>query len=757
MSDLIEDLKFTMLPGTTFKELFGFFTFYKILQENELEKNQLLVTGLNDISLTQKNGYVDGGIVFNIQDNLFKGLINHTNIYKYIREVEIPDDALVFIDYNSFKADKLILKERSNISDSEIWNDINYCKEVLLLDHRYISFIKNPPYELLDWLLSKRPIAIEYIDQVPNDLIIKVITNMPYLIKYVKNPTIEHYLLAYEKNSYAIQYIDIKPDILAELIKINPAIATLREKKNIYGNYIDSGHYKTGESYYPFINKGTGTSTSTSKQIVPYAPPTEAESAIEIKKNPLYIRHVTTQTNYLCQLAFSLNKEAIKYIEPKWMNATMCDEAVLENYKLLTYVPAEYISFMDHKIIISALEKNGKLIELIPNPTHEMCIAAVTNNPEAIYDIKNKSKDIIDFIIKKNPKYLHLVDDIDIDDEKELEKIINEFPTFYQKVKHKTLNLSIIAVNRIPGNLKYVPEEFQTEALCLSAINGSPKVLQYIINQTISMCLNAVSKDGTCLKFVKNKTQEICQKALENNPYALEFISPQTEDMCLSAISRDIMTIGFVLTMTEKILGTALRLSPYLIKDAINLCPEILNEEMICSVVSTNGLLLKYIPQHLMSTKACDIAINNNPDSLEYVYPEFMSLMLILKAVRKNGNVIRFVESKRQNRLVCLEAVKNQPNALRYISEEKQTHEICMAALNKDVLAFEYIKNKTPELCLYSVGKNPATMACIHTKDEVLYQMCICINPKALHYIRDIDMREQARELLYELEKIIST
>ena len=125
MSDLFADLKYTIIPGETFKELFGFFTFYKLTYEPETEKNKYpLDDGLNEIEITQKNGFVDGGIVFNIQLNLFGGMYYRKDMYEYIREVEVIDDAIVFIDDHGFKASKLILKERKPLGESEIWKDI---------------------------------------------------------------------------------------------------------------------------------------------------------------------------------------------------------------------------------------------------------------------------------------------------------------------------------------------------------------------------------------------------------------------------------------------------------------------------------------------------------------------------------------------------------------------------------------------------------------------------------------------------------
>lgn len=734
MSDLIDDLKFTMLPGSTFKELFGFMCFFKVTGDPEVEKLEFIIQdGLNEIQLTQKNGYVDGGIVFNQQWNLFKGLGNYTNMIKYIREVEIPDDAVVFIDHSSFRSDKLILKERKNISESDVWKDIEFCKEVLISDHRYLECIKNPSNELLNWLISKRPIAIELIDSPSDELVYKVLKDTPHMIRYIKNAKIEHYLHAFEQNKYAVKHIDIKKDMLDELIKIKPEIGLIR-----------------AENYQPLINKGD------TYQVTYYNKPTITESQSEefIRKDPNYIRHVTNQTQKLCDLAFFLNPLSFKYFEPKFITDQMCNDAVSHNNKMLTYVPGDNILTMDQTIIINALLQDGSLIEHIYDPSYEMCKAAVTSKPDAIYQIRDKPQDLIAMLAEKDPKYFQLFDEINIDNKEELTKLIAKYPMLYSKLKHKTQDLSNLAVSKIPSMLQYVPKEYQTEEMCIAVINNHPAMLQYVFNQTPEICKHAVCILGSCLKYIKdpkNKTEELCRQAISNDPFAIEFVDNQTEEMCLSALEKDIRVMDNIHVMTERILAYVVMKKPELIKQAFEFCPHLVTEDLVSCAVYENGLLLKFIPTDFKTEKVCEIAIFSDPNALEYVPYDRRTRPLLLSAVCGNGNVIRFIEDPPVT--LCIEAVKDQPNALRYISN--QTHEMCMIALKKDILSFEYIKNKTAELCFYAVSKNPAVMSCIDTKDVYIYNFCVLVNPKVLHYIRDVDRRHDCSELLVELQNII--
>ena len=448
----------------------------------------------------------------------------------------------------------------------------------------------------------------------------------------------------------------------------------------------------------------------------------------------------------------ALNTGSIKYFESQFVTTEMCNNVVKTNYKLLIYLPAERVAEMDPQIIMDALKINGNLIENVPNPTYEMCLVAVTNEPNAIYNIKDKPQEIIMMLASKDPKFYHLLEEIDEDEDKLL-NMINEYPTFYPKIKNKSQKLSDFAVTKFPSMIQHVPQEYQTEDLCLKAVTAMPSTLRFIINQTPKICERSVQISGISLQYVKNKTKELDEIAVNNDPFAIEFAQEQTEDLCLKALYKDIRVLDCITIVSENIIKFVIEKKPELIKQAFEFCPEVVTEEICIIAVKQNGLLLKVIQIPYRTKSVCQFAVTNNPYALEFVPIEHKTNYIILLAIGKNGHTIQFVENQIDS--FSLIAVRNQPNALRYI--KNQTEEICMTALEKDILAFEYINNKTPELCFYAVNKEPRVMTCININDIELYKSCVLLNPKTLYHIKDIDIRNGCKELLEEFENIILT
>ncbi len=64
----------------------------------------------------------------------------------------------------------------------------------------------------------------------------------------------------------------------------------------------------------------------------------------------------------------------------------------------------------------------------------------------------------------------------------------------------------------------------QTETLCLEAVKCMGSTLQFVEHQTDKICLEAVKQDGCALKYVELQTYEICQEAVKNDKRASRYI-----------------------------------------------------------------------------------------------------------------------------------------------------------------------------------------------------------------------------------------
>ena len=93
--------------------------YYKITNKEECHYGMEYKNGLNiDILPFDPTGpCCPGGIYFADKENICKFL----NYGCFIREVVIPGDALIYHENNKSKADKVILKERRDLSKVETW------------------------------------------------------------------------------------------------------------------------------------------------------------------------------------------------------------------------------------------------------------------------------------------------------------------------------------------------------------------------------------------------------------------------------------------------------------------------------------------------------------------------------------------------------------------------------------------------------------------------------------------------------------
>ena len=102
--------------------------FIKMLNNEERHNGMQYKTGLNKdtVPFNGSGRCSDGGLYFSklSKCNLY---MDHGTI---MRLVTIPDDAMVYIEGNKFKADMIILSERVYLDDEKIFNQ-NLCLQLI--------------------------------------------------------------------------------------------------------------------------------------------------------------------------------------------------------------------------------------------------------------------------------------------------------------------------------------------------------------------------------------------------------------------------------------------------------------------------------------------------------------------------------------------------------------------------------------------------------------------------------------------------
>jgi hypothetical protein len=115
-------------------------------------------------------------------------------------------------------------------------------------------------------------------------------------------------------------------------------------------------------------------------------------------------------------------------------------------------------------------------------------------------------------------------------------------PRAFRYVKEKTEEFWLSIIISDGGySLQFVDESFQTEKICLAAVQQFGRALRYVKDsrQTETICLAAVRQNGLALQYVKEslRTRKVCLAAVEANFHALQYVDvgDQTKEICLAA------------------------------------------------------------------------------------------------------------------------------------------------------------------------------------------------------------------------------
>jgi hypothetical protein len=179
----------------------------------------------------------------------------------------------------------------------------------------------------------------------------------------------------------------------------------------------------------------------------------------------------------------------------------------------------------------------------------------------------------------------------------------------------KPEHLCIEAVKQNGLALQHIEAPYQTEEVCLYAVNNNWESLQYVKQQSVEICKTAIGKSGNAIQYVVEPTPELCCSALENGG-GIACIQAFPPDVCLMAVQK-------------------------------------------------NAAFLQYIPNEKQSHEVCLAAIENNPHVLQWVHNQTNELCLF--AVRKDGRTLQHVRI--QTAELCMAALENTACALSYVKE----------------------------------------------------------------------------------------
>ena len=174
-----------------------------------------------------------GGLYFfdQSQINNYKQYVHPDDAY-WIRQVEIPDDARVYVEFGKYKADKFILRSRlpiGNYQPDKLCNMyaqyIESIKQVYGTDsnkfNKECTFFLDYP-TLPSIKISYDPCFLEYVKEQTDEVCLKVVKQNSWALLYVKKQTEAICIEAVKQNGLVLQYVNEQTKaICIEAVKQN--------------------------------------------------------------------------------------------------------------------------------------------------------------------------------------------------------------------------------------------------------------------------------------------------------------------------------------------------------------------------------------------------------------------------------------------------------------------------------------------------------------------------------------------------------
>lgn len=341
----------SLLKGSEFNRQYNDGTkFAKLTYESEKHNGMQYQDGLNvDIEPFLAYNYCKGGMYFCRFDKMEKWLFYGKEPIWWFREVEIPDDAKVYIEGdNKFKADKLILKPRKPIEDMPNYEEI--CIRKISADSGRLRCIKHKTESIIIAALRKDGHAIQNIDNPTVAMVEAAVGQNSNSFADVKNQTPELCLAAVKRDGQALEHVIFQtPELcLAAVSQDGQALEYVKEqtpeicsaaiKQDYHAIYYLNPKFETTELSLYVVNQSGMlieyiknrtpeiclAAVKNNGQSIMYLRDITPELSLEaVKENGLALRYIKNQTREICLTALQQNKDAIKYLQFDALNSIL--------------------------------------------------------------------------------------------------------------------------------------------------------------------------------------------------------------------------------------------------------------------------------------------------------------------------------------------------------------------------------------------------------------------------------------------------
>lgn len=270
-------------------------------------------------------------------------------VYRYMRYVTIPDDALVFVDKDSFRTNQIILSEKENITADIYINAVKYDrlvlaympyksknKEICLEALKYESDLDDIPTALKDYDIYLEAVKVRgYIlcivpeNLKDRDMCLAAVMNAGTAIQYVPESLMDKEIceISISYNGALLYYV---PDNLKD-----DELCMTAVKQNNYALLYVPTFLKTKEMCMIALNE-----TNCGK--LDCIDIEDSKSYMVDKKDKICLfKYVpnSLKDKKMCILAVSKNEKSLKYVPDYLNDIDICRIAVKKNIRVLKYVP----------------------------------------------------------------------------------------------------------------------------------------------------------------------------------------------------------------------------------------------------------------------------------------------------------------------------------------------------------------------------------------------------------------------------------
>lgn len=319
------------------------------------------------------------------------------------------------------------------------------------------------------------------------------------------------------------------------------------------------------------------------------------------------------------------------------------------------------------------------LIKFIHNPSDKVLMAHLDRPCSHIEGIPNPSKPVIRYYILKHG--YHIKKYRDMFNEKELLEMIDANPTIFESLSDPTYDICMKAVQKDFSYLRYVSKQLQSLEMCKLVAKNMKE---------ISNAQRVYTKFDFSKQFDKNRYKDLIFVI-----YFAHFDSRIVDDIIETKFVLDIENIPQQYMTGNKIVA-ALLTNPMRLKCILK-TDHLYNEFMKLSVQDILEQLFEidrnvfiHIPQNLQTEKMLQ---KIKDDKLYFLLPYAKRFEDVFYVQVFNDSVsdVKYVPHNDQiEALHCEQEISNGPCNIRYIPFDKQTLKMCEEAVRKNYHNLEY-------------------------------------------------------------------